>query len=52
MMVNFQLLMLNPNLLKFQSPFTVGGGEVHDGQLPTPKIQKSLYSGGVGGGGG
>ena len=54
MMANFQLLMLSPNLLKSQSPFTVGGGggwgwEVHDGQLLTldaesksAKIPKSL----------
>ena len=46
MLANFQLLMLSPNLLKSQSPFTVGG---HDGQLPTfdaksksAKTQKSL----------
>ena len=50
-MINFQLLLLSPNLLKSQSPFT--GGGVSDDQYPTfdaesksVKIPKSLYSGG------
>ena len=53
--------MLSPNLLKSQSPITLGGGEggdgVSDDQFPTfytesksAKIPKSHYSGGRGGG--
>ena len=57
-MTNFQLLMLSPNLLKSQSPITVGGGGgVSDNQFPTfdaesksAQIPKSHYGGGGGGG--
>ena len=52
-MINFQLLMLSLNLLKSQSPITVGGGGrdgVADDQFPTvdaesksAKIPKSHY---------
>ena len=60
-MANFQLLMLNPNLLKSQSPYALPRGKgVCDGQLPTfdaesksAKIPKSLCTpGGTWGGGG
>ena len=52
----FQLLMLSPNLLKFQIPYVHGGGGgVGDGQLPTfdaesksAKISNSLCGGGGG----
>ena len=59
-MTNFQHLMLGPNLLKSQSPITVGagggGGRAGYNQFPTSdaesksaKILKSHYSGGGGG---
>ena len=52
-MINFQLLMLSPNLLKSQSPIMVGGeGKGVDDQFPTfdaesksAKITKSHYRG-------
>ena len=53
---NFQLLMLSPNLLRSQIPYTLGGGGVHDEQLPTfdaesksAKIPNYLYDRGGGG---
>ena len=49
---NCQLLMLSPNLLKFQSPFAVGGGgnqlPTFDAEFRNAKIPMSYFWGGGG----